>query len=73
MSQDDIEATRAPLIEHLIELRGRLIRAMIAIVIAFVVCFIFAKHIYNFLLIPYVWAAANHGDAARMIFTAPQE
>jgi sec-independent protein translocase protein TatC len=73
MSQDDIEATRAPLIEHLIELRGRLIRAMIAIVIAFVVCFYFAKHIYNFLLIPYVWAAANHGDAARMIFTAPQE
>ena len=73
MSQDEIEASRAPLLDHLIELRGRLIRAMIAIVIAFIGCFFFAKYIYNFLLIPYVWAAANHGDAARLIFTAPQE
>ena len=39
MSQDDIEASKAPLIEHLIELRSRLMRAMIAIFIAFIVCF----------------------------------
>ena len=52
MSDDDIEASRAPLIDHLIELRGRLIRAMIAVVIAFVFCFFFAKQIYNVLLIP---------------------
>ena len=54
MSQDDIESSRAPLIDHLIELRGRLIRAMIAVIIAFFFCFFFAKQIYNVLLIPYI-------------------
>jgi sec-independent protein translocase protein TatC len=72
-AEDEVEASRAPLLSHLIELRGRLIRALLAILVAFVVCFAGAKHIYNFLLIPYVWAAANHGDAAKLIYTAPQE
>jgi sec-independent protein translocase protein TatC len=71
--EDEVEASRAPLLEHLIELRTRLIRAMIAVLIAFVACFFFAKPIYNFLLIPYVWAAGNHGDVPRLIYTAPQE
>jgi sec-independent protein translocase protein TatC len=72
MSQDDIESSRAPLIDHLIELRGRLIRAMIAVVIAFVFCFFFAEQIYNVLLIPYIWAAGSTHDV-RLIYTAPQE
>ena len=71
--EDEVEASRAPLLTHLLELRGRLIRSLVAILIAFIACFAFAKHIYNFLLIPYVWAAANHGDAAKLIYTAPQE
>ena len=71
--EDEVEASRAPLMDHLIELRTRLIRAMIAVFIAFVACFVFAKPIYNFLLIPYVWAAKNHGDVPRLIYTAPQE
>src|SRR5262249_54501782 len=71
--EDEVEASRAPLMDHLIELRSRLIKAMIAVLIAFVVCFIFARPIYNFLLIPYVWAASNHGDVPRLIYTAPQE
>ena len=71
--EDEVEASRAPLLTHLLELRGRLIRALLAILVAFIVCFAFAKYIYNFLLIPYVWAAANHGDVARLIYTAPQE
>ena len=62
-----------PLLAHLIELRQRLIRAIIAVLIAFVVCFIFAKQIYNILLIPYVWASSMHGDVPRLIYTAPQE
>lgn len=72
MSDDDIEASRAPLIDHLIELRGRLVRAMIAVVIAFFICFFFANQIYNILLIPYIWAAGSAEDA-RLIYTAPQE
>jgi sec-independent protein translocase protein TatC len=71
--ETEIESSRAPLLDHIIELRSRLIRALIAIVLAFIVCFFFAKPIYNILLIPYVWAAADHGDAAKLIFTAPQE
>ncbi|MDK9697493.1 MAG: twin-arginine translocase subunit TatC [Siculibacillus sp.] len=71
---DDIEASRAPLIEHLIELRSRLIRALLALVVAFLVCFAFAKQIYNFLVWPYDYVIRSMtGKPATMIFTAPQE
>ena len=72
-AEDEVEASRMPLLAHLIELRQRLIRAIIAVMVAFVVCFIFAKQIYNVLLIPYVWASSMHGDVPRLIYTAPQE
>lgn len=72
MSSDEVEDSRAPLIDHLIELRGRLIRAIIAIVIAFFGCFFFANQIYNVLLIPYIWAAGS-AEGVRLIYTAPQE
>ena len=52
--EDEVEASRAPLIEHLIELRSRLIKALIAFVIVFFVCFFFSRHIYNVLVYPYV-------------------
>ena len=70
--EDDIEASKAPLIEHLIELRQRLVRSVIAIAIAFVVCFYFADEIFNLLIIPYERAAGEERDI-RLIFTAPQE
>jgi sec-independent protein translocase protein TatC len=54
MTEADIEATKAPLMDHLIELRARLIRALIAFVIAFVFCFYFSRTIYNILTLPYV-------------------
>jgi sec-independent protein translocase protein TatC len=57
MTHEDIEATKAPLMEHLIELRARLIKALIAFGVAFVGCFFFAKTIYNVLTWPYVWVA----------------
>jgi sec-independent protein translocase protein TatC len=50
--ESEIEASRAPLLDHLFELRSRLIRALIAILVALVVCFLFAKPIYNVLIIP---------------------
>ena len=70
MSQADIDATRAPLMEHLIELRQRLIRALLAFLVMFIVCFFFAKNIYNLLVLPYQHAA---GPEAKLIYTAPQE
>lgn len=70
MSQADIDATRAPLMEHLIELRSRLIKALVAFLLMFIVCFFFAKNIYNILVLPYQHAA---GPEAKLIYTAPQE
>ncbi|MER2605153.1 MAG: twin-arginine translocase subunit TatC [Siculibacillus sp.] len=71
---EEIEASRAPLMEHLIELRARLIRSLLALVVAFLVCFAFAKHIYNFLVWPYDFVIRQMtGKPATMIFTAPQE
>lgn len=72
MTQDDIDASRAPLIEHLIELRSRLIRSVIAIAVAFVVCFYFASDIFNILVWPYERAAGELRDI-EFIYTAPQE
>jgi len=70
MSDADIEATKAPLIEHLMELRERLIRALLAFLAMFVISFFFAKDIYNLLLLPYTHVA---GPEAKLIYTAPQE
>src|SRR3712207_4253767 len=72
MSHDDIEASKAPLIEHLIELRQRLLRAVIAIFVAFIVCFYFADEIFNLLVVPYEKAAGPLREI-KLIYTAPQE
>jgi sec-independent protein translocase protein TatC len=68
MTHEDIEATKAPLIEHLIELRGRLIKALAAFFVTFIVCFIFAKHIYNILVWPFVAVAGP--EHSKFIYTA---
>lgn len=69
---DEIEASRAPLIDHLIELRSRLIKSLVAFLIMFFVCFAFATQIYNLLVQPYVWAAGP-GANVQLIYTAPLE
>jgi sec-independent protein translocase protein TatC len=53
----EIEASRAPLLDHLIELRKRLIICVLAIVIGFAICFGFSEPIYRFLLHPFSMAA----------------
>jgi sec-independent protein translocase protein TatC len=68
MTHDDIEASKAPLMEHLIELRSRLIRALIAFVVMFALCFFFAKTIYNILVWPFVWVAGP--ENSKFIYTA---
>jgi len=62
-----IEATKAPLMDHLIELRSRLIKAVAAFALAAVVCFFFAKQIYNVLTWPYVWVAGP--ENSKFIYT----
>ena len=70
MSKDDdeIEASKAPLLDHLIELRSRLIKALIGFGIAFIFCFFFAKQIYNILVWPFVWVAG--AENSKFIYTA---
>ena len=63
---DEIEASKAPLMDHLIELRQRLIHSLIAFVIMFLGCFYFAKPIYNILVWPFVNVA---GPKAHLIAT----
>lgn len=74
--QDDIDASKAPLMEHLIELRQRLIYSLVGIFIGFVVCFAFANHLYLILVKPFVWAAhwvTGDEQKVKMIFTHPAE
>lgn len=70
--QDDMEATKAPLLAHLMELRARLIRSFIALFIAFVICFAFAHDIFNILLWPYEQARGANAKL-ELIYTAPHE
>jgi sec-independent protein translocase protein TatC len=68
MSAEDIEASKAPLMEHLIELRSRLIKALLGFGLAFILCFVFAKQIYNVLVWPFVWVAGP--ENSKFIYTA---
>ncbi|MBV9978877.1 twin-arginine translocase subunit TatC [Bradyrhizobium sp.] len=68
MSAEDIEASKAPLLDHLIELRSRLIKSLLGFGVAFIVCFFIAKHIYNFLIWPFVWVAG--AENSKFIYTA---
>ena len=63
--QDDIDASKAPLMDHLIELRQRLIYSLIAFFGMFVICFMFARPIYDILAWPLHLVAPN----VRMIAT----
>ncbi len=68
MTIEDIEASKAPLMDHLIELRSRLIKALLGFGIAFIFCFFFAKQIFNVLVWPYVWVAGAANS--KFIYTA---
>lgn len=73
---DEVEASSAPLIEHLIELRRRLMWSIGGFFVAFLACFFVAKHLFNLLVIPFKWAVQWAGlDVAKveLIYTAPQE
>ena len=63
----DIDETQAPLLDHLIELRTRLLRCVLALAVAFAVCFYFADEIFGFLVQP-LTAAFPQGEG-RLIFT----
>ncbi len=75
VNEDDevIEESSAPLLDHLIELRSRLIWCVVYIIVAFAVCFYFADAVYNFLAQPFVDVAVANGKEPTMIFTGLQD
>ncbi len=70
--EDELAGSEAPLLDHLIELRKRLIHSAVAIVVLMMGCFIFAGQIFDILLVPYRRIFDNPGDL-ELIYTAPQE
>lgn len=69
---DEFEPTRAPLMEHIIELRNRLMYSMLALALAFGLCFAYAEQIYAFLVQPLA-AAYPDPSSRRMIYTGLAE
>ncbi|MGQ0742233.1 MAG: twin-arginine translocase subunit TatC [Alphaproteobacteria bacterium] len=67
-----MEKSKAPLLDHLIELRVRIIRSLVAFFVAFVICYVFARDIYAFLVQPLADALAGQPDR-HLIFTALYE
>jgi sec-independent protein translocase protein TatC len=59
MTQQDIDASEAPLIEHLIELRTRLIYCVLGFIAAFILSFFFSSDILYYLILPFKWATGE--------------
>lgn len=70
--EDEVEASKAPLLDHLNELRSRLVKVIVGMLIAFVVGLYFSEEVFNILAKPYMDAQADGGNR-RMIFTALTE
>ena len=71
MSDDNIK--KSSFVEHLTELRSRILKSVIFLFIFFIVCYFFSEDIYNFLISPYAEAVKNDDINRRMIFTALHE
>ena len=71
MSSNALNDREMPLIDHLIELRNRLVYAVAALFVSFIVCYVFAADIYEYLVRPL--AAASSGEDRRMIYTGLAE
>ena len=72
MNGEGIEDSKAPLLDHLIELRRRLIYSILAICVTFVVSYIYSHQIYNFLVQPLADALAGK-PGHRLIYTGLHE
>lgn len=70
--EDELQASSAPLLDHLTELRSRIIVSLIAIAIGFAICFAFSIPLYEFLVIPFKNAVVAAGVEPKLYF-APLE
>ena len=72
-ASQDLDESAAPLIEHLAELRTRLIRSVIAFLIGMIICFTVATPLFNFLTDPLCKVLSERGQVCVLIFMSPQE
>ena len=70
---NDEKIKQSSFVEHLTELRSRLVKTIIYLFIFFIICYFFAENIYSFLLAPYAEAVKDDEINRRMIFTALHE
>ncbi len=70
---DEIEDSSAPLIEHLAELRTRLIHCVVAFLFGMIICFTVATPLFNFLTHPLCEVLNERGQDCGLIFISPQE
>ena len=71
--EDTINDTAMPLLDHLIELRSRLLWSVLAFIAAFAVCYYFSQPIYSFLAQPLADILISQGGNRRLIYTALYE
>lgn len=70
---DDPDDNKMSLVEHLTELRQRLLYSVLAFIVAFFLCYALAQHIYDFLVMPLARIMQEVGGSQRMIYTALTE
>ena len=70
---NDAKTKQGSFIEHLTELRSRIIKSFIYLFICFIICYFFAGNIYGFLVEPYAQAVKDDDSNRRLIFTALHE
>ena len=73
MTEEAAEEHRMPLMEHLIELRKRLMISFIAFFLIFLACYYFSKPIYGFLVEPLAVVMEKHGDSNRRLENGMRE
>tara|TARA_R110001606_G_scaffold73705_5_gene170058 strand:- start:1248 stop:2123 length:876 start_codon:yes stop_codon:yes gene_type:complete len=73
VSETDMEEGKAPLMEHLIEFRNRLVYSVLALLIAFILCYLVSEDLFAFLVRPLVEAMGDDVENRRMIFTGLHE
>jgi len=69
----DEKINQSTFVEHLVELRSRLLKSIIYLFTFFIICYFFAENIYAFLVEPYAEAVKDDGLNRRLIFTALHE
>ena len=70
---NDENGKKSSFVEHLTELRSRLVKSIVYLFVFFIVCYFFAENIYSFLIAPYAEAVKDDEIERRMIFTALHE